>query len=85
MYAKAFWLATGERAARTFCQALLGLLVADQTDLLTTDWIGALSAAGMATVLSVLTSVASSGVGGVGPSLANEVTSPPAPPVKDTP
>ena len=82
MLTRAFWIATAERALRTFCQALVALLSANATGLLDAQWQGSLSAAGLAALLSVLTSVASSGVGGVGPSLANEVTSPPAPKIE---
>jgi len=72
MFTKAYAVATLERALKTFAQALVATLTASSTGLLDTDWAGALSLAGMATVLSVLTSVASAGVGGSGPSLADE-------------
>lgn len=68
----AFAKATAERAAKTFAQALAALLVADGTDLLDTDWGDRLSVAGMATLLSVLSSIASGQFGNDGPSLANE-------------
>lgn len=69
MFTVAFLKATAERAVKTFAQALAALLVADGTDLLATDWAGRLSVAGMAAVVSVLTSVASSQIGGPGPSV----------------
>jgi hypothetical protein len=56
-----------ERAVKTFCQVLAALLVASSTDLLTTDWRSALSVAGMAAFLSVLTSVGSAQFGSNGP------------------
>jgi hypothetical protein len=74
----AFAVATAERAVKTFCQSLVALLLADGTDLLDTAWVDRLSVAGMAAVISVLTSVASAPVGGSGPSLVSEATVPPA-------
>lgn len=81
MFTLAFWRATAERAVKTFAQALAALLVADGTDLLTTNWGDRLSVAGMAAVVSVLTSVASSATG-AGPSLGNAETLNPAAPEK---
>jgi len=72
MFTKAYARSTLERALKTFAQALLATLTASGTGLLDSDWVGALSLAGMATVLSVLTSVGSAGIGGDGPSLAGE-------------
>ena len=80
MLTKAFLLATLERAVKTFAQGLAALLVADGTDLLTTNWGDRLSVAGMAAVVSILTSVASGAVGQPGPSLANAETLNPAAP-----
>lgn len=61
-----FLKALGERAAKTFCQALAAALLAGGTGLLEVGWMQALSMAGMATLLSVLTSIGSSQVGGTG-------------------
>lgn len=69
---RAFALATVERAVKTFAQVLGALLVADGTGIIGTHWADRLSVAGMATLLSVLTSVASAGVSGNGPSLSTE-------------
>lgn len=52
-----------ERAIKTFCQALAATLTAGAVDLISVPWTGALSAAGLAALLSVLTSVASAGFG----------------------
>ena len=79
MFTIAFLKATAERAVKTFAQSLAALLVADGTDLLTTDWGDRLSVAGMAAVVSILTSVASSATG-EGPSLGNAETLNPAAP-----
>jgi hypothetical protein len=82
MFTLAFWKAAFERAAKTFAQALAALLVADGTNIIATDWGGRTSVAAMAAVVSVLTSVASSGVGDGGPSLGTEkLSEPDAPPV----
>jgi len=48
-----------ERAAKTFAQSLAAILTAGAVDLLSVPWGGALSAAGLAALLSVLTSVGS--------------------------
>ncbi|MGW1840836.1 holin [Streptomyces sp. NPDC002067] len=68
----AFWTATFERVIRTFAQALLAVLGADEFGILTAPWADALSTAGMAAVLALLTAVASSGTGG-GPGLTETV------------
>lgn len=69
---KAFWIATGERAVKTFCQALVALFVAGVT-VLTIDWQQGLAVAVTAAVVSVLTSIASYSVGPfLGPSLVDE-------------
>ena len=70
----AFAVATMERAVKTFAQTLAALLVVDGTGLLNTAWTDRVSVAGMAALLSVLTSVASAPFGGSGPSLATEKT-----------
>lgn len=72
MFNSAFAHAVIERAIKTFAQALGAVLVANGTGLLDADWTASLSTAGMAAVLSVLTSVGSSSVGSDGPSLAGE-------------
>lgn len=66
MTTAAFWRATAERALRTFAQALIAVISLDGADLLTVDWPQSLSVAGLAAVISVLTSVAASGAGGDG-------------------
>lgn len=72
-----FAQAAFERAVKAFAWSLSSLLIAEETDILSTDWGSALSVAGMAGVLSVLGSLASAKIGGTGPSLANEVIVPP--------
>ena len=81
MFSRYFWAATFERAVKSFAQALLALLGAQQTGLLEVDWLSTLSTAGMVTLLSVLTSLASSQVGNdQDPSLLPE----PPPPSRET-
>lgn len=72
MYTSVFWKATFERAAKTLAQSLIAVLAVGQTTVLTVDWQQAGAVALTATLISVLTSVASSAVGNPGPSLASE-------------
>ncbi|HEY0774175.1 MAG TPA: holin [Nocardioidaceae bacterium] len=73
---KAFWIAAGERAGKTFAQALGAYLLGAGLGIVGSDWLTALNVSGMAALLSVLSSVASAGIGEKGsPSL---VTTPPA-------
>lgn len=53
-----FWQGAAERAIKTFAQALLGVIMGGASGLLDVDWVAALSVAGLATVGSLLTSVA---------------------------
>ena len=74
LFTEAFFVALAERAARTFAQALAAFLVASTTGLLEVDWPQALSVTGMATLLSVLTSLAAGASSPAsGPSLGTEV------------
>jgi hypothetical protein len=76
MMTTAFWKAALERAIRTFAQALIATLTTGATDLLDVSWGGAFSAAGMAAVLSVLTSIAFSGTGPSGPGMTESTAAP---------
>ena len=71
MFTKAFLNASFERAVKTLAQALASLLVADGTGILDTDWTAKLSVAGMAAVISVLTSIGSGAVTDGGPALTD--------------
>lgn len=73
MTTAAFWAATAERAVKTFAQALAALLGVEIAGILSVDWGAALASAGTAALLSVLTSLAGSGVGGPGPSFGQEI------------
>lgn len=80
----AFAVAALERAVKTFAQTLAALLVADGLGVVGTAWGDRLNVAGMAAIVSILTSVASAPFGGSGPSLGPEATTPPAKdPAKD--
>ena len=52
-----FWRGASERAIKTFCQSLLAVLTTGVVGILDVDWPGALSAAALATLVSLLTSV----------------------------
>lgn len=60
---KAFWTDTVDRAVATFAQAAIGALTAGVTGLIDIDWVQVGSVAGLAALVSVLTSVAFRGKG----------------------
>lgn len=66
MFTWPFWRDALERAIRTAAQTLLGVYGAGATGVLDVDWKAALSAAGLAALLSLLTSIVASGVGAKG-------------------
>lgn len=53
-----FWVDTFDRALATVAQAGIGVLTAGVTGLLDVDWIEGASVAGLAGLVSVLTSIA---------------------------
>lgn len=61
MWTVAFWKGAAERAIKTFCQALVAIIGINGLTLLTVPWGSALATAGLAALLSVLTSVFSQG------------------------
>lgn len=67
IWTKAFWQATAERAVKTAAQSALLVLGAEQVDAIAVSWqeVGGFALGGF--VLSVLTSIATSGFGGDGP------------------
>lgn len=71
MFTKHFAAQLAERAVKTFAQALGAVLVAAGTGILDSDWTAALSTAGMAALLSALTSVGSSRFGDDSPSVVD--------------
>ncbi len=77
MFDSRFWMASAERAIKTFAQALLALIGTDMVGITSLDWPQLLAAAATATLLSVLTSIASANFGkNPGPSLADETIEP---------
>lgn len=75
----AFWAATAERAVRTAAQSALGILTVNAADPLGIDWGQSAGIVGVATVISVLMAVASSGSANQGPGLLEQVPPAPAP------
>lgn len=64
MWTAIFWKQVFERAVKTFVQGLIALVTGDQVfGILDVDWQKAAGIAALATLLSVLTSVASAPVG----------------------
>lgn len=57
----AFWSDTAERAIKTAAQTLLGVLTTGAVGLLDVDWANAASITALATLISILTSIASAG------------------------
>lgn len=57
MFTLAFWKGAGERAIKTFAQALVAVIGTGALGILDVDWASALSVAGLATIVSVLTSI----------------------------
>lgn len=77
MFDNKFWVAAAERAIKTFAQTLVALLGTEMVGIHTLDWGMMISTALTATVLSVLTSLASANFGkNPGPSLVDESTHP---------
>lgn len=73
MFTRAFASAVLERAVKTLCQTAAAMLVAAGSGLLDADWVTVVSVAGMAGVVSVLTSIGSGAATDGSPSLSSEV------------
>lgn len=54
---KNWWIAAGTRALKTICQTAVALLGTDAAGILDVNWIGIASAAALAGVVSILTSI----------------------------
>jgi hypothetical protein len=90
LFSRKFWIATLERAIRSFAASLASLLTAGGAGILATNWGEKLSVAAMATVVTVLLAIGGGTFGkGDGPSFVGEedlagakpAPVPPAPPV----
>ena len=57
IWSSAFWRGAMERGVKTFAQSLVAVIGVGAVGLLDVDWLGALSAATLATVVSLLTSI----------------------------
>lgn len=73
MFTAAFWRAAGERAIKTIAQTAIAVIGVDALiSVVDIDWQYIAGVSATAGILSVLTSVASNGVGAPGPSLGQE-------------
>lgn len=63
MFTKSFVKDLAERAIKTFAQSAVAVLTAGATGVLDVDWMNVLSVSLLATIISVLTSIASGKVG----------------------
>lgn len=59
MLTRDFWIASLERALKTFAQVLSAILATDGLDLISADFVGTISTVATAVLLSFLTSIAS--------------------------
>lgn len=66
---RGFWIATLERMIRTFAQVLVATLGLESVGVVNANWGDGLSLAAGAAVATLLTAVATSGVGGAGPGI----------------
>lgn len=64
---RSFWVDAGDRALSTFAQSGVGVLTAGATGIIDVDWLQCASVAGLAAIVSVLTSVAFRGRGDTSP------------------
>jgi hypothetical protein len=83
LFTATFWLDAGERAIKTAAQTVLALVGVNVTDVASLNWQEMAITTGVATGLSILTSIVSSGIGE--PGTASVLN--PAPPdtLKDPP
>lgn len=75
----AFWGAALERAVKTFCQSVLGVIGVAGVTPLDVNWQETLLVGAFGALASLLTSVGSAPIGNAGPSFGPEVLTPPAP------
>ncbi len=63
IFTRSFAKDVAERSVKTFAQVLAAMLGANATGILDADWTSSLSVAGLAAVVSILTSIGSGYVG----------------------
>jgi len=81
MFTSSFWKSAAERAIKTVAQALIAVLAATTFDWFTADWQAIAGTAATAGVLSLLSSIASAGIGDKGtPSVIAEPANATIPP-----
>jgi len=66
MFTASFWKSAAERALKTVAQALIAVLAATTFDWFSADWKAIAGTAATAGVLSLLSSIASAGIGDKG-------------------
>ena len=66
MFTTTFWKSAAERAIKTVAQALIAVIAATTFDWFTADWQAIAGTAATAGVLSLLSSIASAGIGDKG-------------------
>lgn len=66
MFTASFWKSAAERAIKTVAQALIAVLAATTFDWFSADWQAIAGTAATAGVLSLLSSIASAGIGDKG-------------------
>lgn len=72
MFTRQFWKSTVERCVKTVAQALIAVVAGTSFDWFSADWKAIAGVAATAGVLSILTSIASDGIGPKGsPSLVD--------------
>lgn len=59
LFTKDFWIASSERAIKTFAQVLVTVLGATGFNLITADWVGIFAMVATAVILSFCTSILS--------------------------
>ena len=66
MFTKSFWKSAAERAIKTVAQAFIAVIAATTFDWFSADWKAIAGTAATAGVLSLLSSIASAGIGDKG-------------------
>lgn len=71
MWTLRFWQSVFERAVKTFAQSAVALLVGDGIGITDVNWLSVASIAGLACIVSVLTSIGTAGLTDGNPSLGS--------------